>query len=150
MIKNILVPVDGSAHALRAIDFASDIAQKYDAPITLLQVMPRFGSMEIPEQLREYAATENVQVSEHEVLQSAANRILEDAEGRARSNGIVNIQGVAEVGDPARTIVDYAKRHDVDLIVMGARGLGDLAALLLGSVSHKVCHLAECNCVLVK
>lgn len=150
MTKNILVPVDGSAHALRAVDFASDIAQKYDAPITLLQVMPIFGSMEIPERLREYVEMENVHISEHKVLQSAATRILEDAEGRARANGIVNIQGVADVGDPARTIVDYAKRHNVDLIVMGARGLGDLAALLLGSVSHKVCHLAECNCVLVK
>ena len=37
-----------------------------------------------------------------------------------------------------------------DLIVMGRRGLGDLGGLLMGSVSHKVCHLADCACLTVK
>ena len=54
-----------------------------------------------------------------------------------------------EFGDPAGVLVDYAKAHAIDLIVMGRRGLGDLGGLLLGSVSHKVAQLASCACLTV-
>jgi nucleotide-binding universal stress UspA family protein len=46
-------------------------------------------------------------------------------------------------GYAAREIVDDAKEHDVDAIVMGSRGRGDLAGLVLGSTAHKVIHLAD-------
>ena len=49
-----------------------------------------------------------------------------------------------EVGDVADRIVAYAKRQHPDLVVMGTRGLGILKELALGSVSHKVIHLAPC------
>ncbi|NQU72224.1 MAG: universal stress protein, partial [Rhodospirillales bacterium] len=47
-------------------------------------------------------------------------------------------------------IIEYAEQHDIDMIVIGSRGLGDLKGMLLGSVSHKVAHLAECSCITVK
>jgi nucleotide-binding universal stress UspA family protein len=46
-------------------------------------------------------------------------------------------------GQPAREIIEDAKAHDVDVIVMGSRGRGDLAGLVLGSTAHKVIHLAD-------
>lgn len=46
------------------------------------------------------------------------------------------------VGPPAREIVDYAERVSANCIVMGRRGLGDVAGLLMGSVSHKVAYLS--------
>jgi nucleotide-binding universal stress UspA family protein len=46
-------------------------------------------------------------------------------------------------GHAARSIVDGAIEHDVDVIVMGSRGRGDLAGLILGSTAHKVIHLAD-------
>ena len=55
-----------------------------------------------------------------------------------------------EVGDPAAAILEVAKGRKADLIVMGSRGLGDLQGLLLGSVSHKVGHLADRTCITVK
>ena len=55
-----------------------------------------------------------------------------------------------EDGDPASTILRVAKGLDADMIVLGSRGLGDAKGLLLGSVSHKVAHFAECTCVSVK
>ena len=57
---------------------------------------------------------------------------------------------MTEYGDPAERILDCAKREHVDMIVMGTRGLSDLKGLLMGSVSHKVSHLADCACVTVK
>ena len=53
-------------------------------------------------------------------------------------------------GSPAREIVDYARKKDVDMIVMGTRGLGDVEGMLLGSVSRGVGMLAECSCLTVK
>jgi nucleotide-binding universal stress UspA family protein len=54
------------------------------------------------------------------------------------------------VGDPAKEILSVAAEEHADIIIMGRRGMGDLAGLLLGSVSHKVSHLAECACLTVK
>jgi nucleotide-binding universal stress UspA family protein len=53
-------------------------------------------------------------------------------------------------GDPAAAILNLTREENADIIVMGRRGLGDLAGLLLGSVSHNVTHLAECACLTVK
>ena len=54
------------------------------------------------------------------------------------------------MGDPAEKIVEYAKANGIDMIVIGNRGLGAVKMLFMGSVSNKVCNLAECTCVTVK
>jgi nucleotide-binding universal stress UspA family protein len=54
-----------------------------------------------------------------------------------------------EVGDPAGVIVDIARARGADLIMLGRRGLGTLARLLLGSVSHKVIQVADRPCLTV-
>jgi nucleotide-binding universal stress UspA family protein len=60
------------------------------------------------------------------------------------------MQTVLEDGDPANAILRVAKRLQVNMIFLGSRGLSDTKGLLMGSVSHKVAHLAECTCVSVK
>ena len=60
------------------------------------------------------------------------------------------LDGILKDGDPATSILRAADDEAADIIVMGRRGLGDLAGLLLGSVSHKVTHLASCACLTVK
>ena len=53
-------------------------------------------------------------------------------------------------GDPASNIIAAAGHEKAELVVMGRRGLGNVAGLVMGSVSHKVAHLAECACLTVK
>lgn len=53
-------------------------------------------------------------------------------------------------GDPAQEIIEFSRKNSIDMIVIGSRGAGTVETLLLGSVSHKVCHLANCTCVTVK
>jgi nucleotide-binding universal stress UspA family protein len=60
------------------------------------------------------------------------------------------VRGRVEVGDPASAIVSVATAEKPDMLVMGSRGLGDIQGLLMGSVSHKVSHLAPCTVVTVK
>lgn len=149
MIGSILVPVDGSAHALAAAEFAAELAQATKAKVVLLNVMTRMGSFQIPEELRDLAKAEHVSVTEHDLLQSAAERIVAQAADRLRAKGVA-AETAIEYGDPAAAIVDAARKRGVGLIAMGRRGLGTVKGLLLGSVTSKVMQLAECPCVVVK
>ncbi len=150
MIKKIVVPVDGSAPAFRAVDWAADLAVKYAAQVVILNVMSKHGAEVIPEELRGLAEIERIEITEADLLRAVGGRIAASAADRAYARGPRDIQTVVEVGNPAKVIVEYARTAGADLIVMGRRGLGQAAGLLMGSVSSKVNHLAECACLTVK
>lgn len=150
MISNILVPVDGSEHADAAVDWASDLAGKYQARLLLLHVVTERGSGLVPEEFREYAKIERAEVTDWDVLESVAQQIVNAAEQRARSRGAGAVETAVEAGNPAEVILERSKKFGADLIVMGRRGLGPLPSLFLGSVSSKVLHLADCACLTVK
>ena len=149
MFANILVPVDGSANAYRASECAGDLAAKYGARVTLLCVISEGGASGVPEELRDLAMIEHIEITQWNWLEGVANQILQTAERGARSRGAEDVQTVVDQGEPAKAIIDFAKSHHADLIVMGRRGLGGVAGLLMGSVSHKVAHLVECPCMTV-
>ncbi|MDH3473206.1 MAG: universal stress protein [Rhodospirillales bacterium] len=150
MIKTILVPTDGSEHAAKAVGFAADLAAKYGAKIHLLHVLHDLGTGNIPPELRSYARLEHVEMTERDVVKSLANEILYQAAQRARQQGADRIETTVQVGDPAREILAQAEQTEADLIVMGTRGLSDLQGLLMGSIAHKVSHLAPCSCITVR
>lgn len=147
MPKTILVPFDGSGFANRAIDYAGELASKYDAKVVLLHAIHyRFGRL--PEELHQYAVAEHLDGREE--VHAVVEKLLASAEIRARNAGAEDIEVDSREGDPAGVILDAATSLGADLIVMGSRGLGDLQGLLLGSVSHKVGHLAKCTCITVR
>ncbi|MCP4984424.1 MAG: universal stress protein, partial [Gammaproteobacteria bacterium] len=53
-------------------------------------------------------------------------------------------------GDPATSVIGFAKRRNVDTIVVGTRGLGKVKGLFMGSVSRKIVNNAEANCLIVR
>jgi nucleotide-binding universal stress UspA family protein len=140
-MEKILVPVDGSEQSHKAIAFAADLAQHYHAILHLLHV---FKITIIPEGLGEYV------VAEREQLQALGDRIIAAAESEVKGHGIDLIQATVVEGDPAERIIDYAKQYDVDIIVVGSRGLGTFKGLFLGSVSTKVAHRTDRTCVIVR
>ncbi|MEM7224386.1 MAG: universal stress protein [Pseudomonadota bacterium] len=173
MLRTILVPTDGSAHADKAVDLAGDLAGKYGAKIILLHVLLR-GHM--PEGLVRAAQVEHlgekhghpanlVNMPQEimarvegkkgtqmplEVLEFIGKRVLAGAEQVCRDKGVETVELMVEEGNPSEIILDTAKRTKADMIVMGSRGLSGLRGLLMGSVSHQVAHLASCTCVTVK
>lgn len=174
MFKTIVVASDGSSHATKAVQIASDLAARYEAKLVLLHVLD-VGP--VPEAILHMADTEhltdpvrptsgnvaNIQGSlavsesgadsrEHQerVRQAVAEKILGEAERAARSAGVAEIARISEHGDAADHILECAKRESADLIVMGSRGLSDIKGLFLGSVSHKVCQRSDCTCITVK
>lgn len=145
---NILVAVDGSAHAQRAIEWAIDLAQCHDAPLSLVHVMRWTGSNRVPRELEEYERIEHVRITERDLLESAAAKILDTAKAAATDAGIGQVATFLRDGDPANEIIGVADEVGADLVVMGSRGLSDLPGLVLGSVSHRVLHAAEGRAVL--
>lgn len=150
MFTRLLVPVDGSEHANRAVLAAAELAHRYDAKLTLMYVLTRAGSLAVPEELKAYSKLEHMRVTEREIIEGAGKELLNTAETLVRESGVKNCEAVMETGDPATCITDYAKKNAVDLIVMGRRGLGDLTGLLLGSVSHKIAQATDCSCLTIK
>lgn len=148
MSDRILVPVDGSEHAFRALDVACGLARAENKQLRLLHVVP---SGEIPEGLKRFAEVEHVcDTPEHLYESGIAENILSTARARASTTGAADIECSVEHGDASRGILEAASREDVDTIVMGTRGLSDIQGLVLGSVAHKVSHGADCRVVTVK
>ncbi len=137
MVKNILVAIDGSAASRAAALFAFGLAAQTKAKVTLLTVLPQ------PEVLpmgpfSGYAATSpTLNEADMKALKTRLDEIAADAKG-------FECERVIEIGPVVDTIVDRAAKYSVDLIVIGARGLGAGKRLLLGSVSDRVVHAAHC------
>lgn len=160
MISTIVVPVDGSAHACRAVDLAGDLAAKYHARVILVHVL-LMGF--VPEELRALARTplpeqapvgaEGLYVAPElprEARIEIGERILAKALKRAEYHGARQVETAWLEGPVTQRIIEYAEDRGADMIVMGSRGLSDLRSLMIGSVSHKVTHLFAGHVVLVK
>lgn len=149
MFEHLLVAVDGSKHSRRAIEAASVLALKLGARLTVLHVIARAGDNRIPDDLKEFARVEHIQTDEAVILETVGNAIVDRAKQEAISKGVEAVETALLRGDAATEIIQFAAENDVDTIVMGRRGLGDFAGLLLGSVSHKVAQRSGRNCLTV-
>lgn len=147
MFKNILVPVDGSEHALKAMELASDLAEKYDSDLTVLHISSKDISVE-------FQAFIEVEFSEKErkdiggILEKIGKKLINELIEKVKP--VKPHKTLVLYGDPAANIIEYVKGNNIDAVVMGSRGMSDLRGLLVGSVSHKVSSLAECTCIMVK
>jgi nucleotide-binding universal stress UspA family protein len=145
MFERILVAVDGSEHALKAVDFAVDLAQKYGAELVVVSI---YRPLKVPDSTHSLVRARATAQSAGD-LKALAKEVVDEAVERADKLG-VPASGLVERGHPARTIVETAEKVDADVIVLGSRGLGDIGGMLLGSVSHKVSSLAKCSVVIIK
>lgn len=148
MTKTILAATDGSEHADRAVDVAASIAGVYQAKLILVHVLPDVVNEHLPEHIEKYIEFERLDVGE--ALNAMGDGALDRALKRAREQGVEDIEALLATGSPAKEILEIAERYNVDFIVMGSRGRGDLEGLLMGSVSHKVSHLAKQTCITVR
>jgi nucleotide-binding universal stress UspA family protein len=147
MFDTILVPVDGSDHAMKAVDTATNLASKYGSRLVVLSVYKHHSQLESTHSL--VRTREEIEPPDA-TLKTLAQEVVDAAAARAKKNGAKQIETLVKRGQPARTIVQVAKQRGADAVIMGSRGLGDVGGFLLGSVSHKVSSLAECTCITVK
>ncbi|MCF6094212.1 universal stress protein [Microaerobacter geothermalis] len=146
MFKHILVAYDGSILSQKALEMALTLAGQNEGKVTILHVIREIG---MPQYLvDEYSISH---INFEELARKEGERLLQEAENFCkRLNGKVPYELKLLVGDPAKTICQSAESSDVQMIVMGSRGLGTLKGFMLGSVSHKVTQLAKCPVFIVK
>ena len=132
MFRNILVAIDGSAHAARALGEAIDLAERGNATLTVMTCIPDPSTW-----LLGGAAYAGV---DFDALAAESQReygkLLDHAVEGAPQD--ISVTKVLVHGPPGERILEQAEKGRHDLVVMGSRGRGDVRSLLLGSVSHQV------------
>jgi nucleotide-binding universal stress UspA family protein len=128
---HIVVGTDGSDGANRAIDFASELARTARGTLTIVAVRAPLLAKETAQELLEEE--------------------LSEAEERARRAGLKpkSIRTKSLWGDPTEALIEAIRSEKADAIVVGRRGHGRLAGLLLGSIAQKLVSLAPCAVVVV-
>lgn len=129
MFQHILVAIDGSTYSQNALPTAIEVAKKFGSDVFVLHVS---------EHDRGRAAVFSTESP------AEATRMVADAVKAVRDAGVTAKGQLVDVaaGHVAKAIVEASAENHIDLIVMGSRGLSDIAGLLLGSVTHKVMQLA--------
>ena len=132
---NILTPVDGSAPSLRAVELAAKLTTGLNSKLTILAVHQYIVGRKV---------TTDVQSQED------VDHLLKSSRSTATSFGLKDVTAVElKSRDVAHTIVDYAEKNGIDLIVMGAAGLGNIKSFVIGSVSADVLRKSVCPVTIV-
>ena len=152
MINRILVATDASAASNRALNMAAQLSSQYNAELLIVHVI---RDMQIPFEIKEIPELESDTIASfasarEEIMRKVAESVLKDARQEAEKAGAINVKTTIGTGDPASTILDVAKRGEIDMIVIGTRGLGKLKGQILGSVSRKITNNAETSCLIVR
>jgi nucleotide-binding universal stress UspA family protein len=142
MYKKILVPLDGSELAKKALDQAEKLAKLFDSEIILLQVVPFMPIYGAPELVTPLIVDEKHKES--------ADRYLANLAGELKAKGH-KVSSTVKTGQQVATeIIDFAKANGVDLIVMNTHGRSGISRWFLGSVTLKVLTRAETPILLVR
>jgi nucleotide-binding universal stress UspA family protein len=137
-MKRILIATDGSEGADRAIDYAAHQAKDTGAELLIVNVVGGYG---LPDNmLKAFSRAPNAWLEE--MLTSMSAETLTKERERARSIGVTKIQIESRTGDIVQTIINVAQEKGAEPIVVGKRGNGRIAGLLLGSISQKLASLA--------
>ncbi|MDQ2911303.1 MAG: universal stress protein [Actinomycetota bacterium] len=124
-VKRVLVATDRSETAERAVHFAVDLAERYEAELFVLRVL----------------------LSDDGLRAEAARELAEYAEGLAGERGRSSVV-IGE--DPAEAIIEAARREQADVLVVGSVGMSGRREFLLRNVPNRVSHNAPCTVVIVQ
>lgn len=142
----MLVATDGSPDAKRAVQMAVRLARELrQATVTLATVGQDPMLALTPPETAMFVDVAPLA----KAIERAGREILDQA-AKAFAGADVSIDTVYRRGDPSREIVRAADESQADVIIVGARGLGQIGGLILGSVSEKVLHTARCPVLVVR
>jgi len=144
MYEKILVGVDGSETSMKALQYAIDLAEIHEAELHIVTVLE---DLRIP-----FGDRYDLWVSE--TRNEYTSRVLEEMNSAImdiREEGTqINVETRIEEGRPAIVITDIADKEDFDLIIVGARGMGKVEELLLGSVSREIVNISRTPVLIIK
>ena len=152
-VKKILMAVDKSGYKERVINFTITLAKGLGAEVTAIHVIDK-ASMGIARDLVGYyrgGKKEAYEEAYEDVLKRQAEKLLAEAEFLGKKEGIkIETEVLMHSPSVSEEIIDYAKSNNVDLIVVGTKGLTGAAKFLLGSVASNVIAHAQCPVLAVR
>ncbi|MEZ5287892.1 MAG: universal stress protein [Vicinamibacterales bacterium] len=140
VLKNILVPTDFGEPSQQALKYGRHFARQFGATLHVMHTVQNVmipGGAEVP-----VAAVQQVEAG----LESVANRQMDDLVTEDDRSSFPVVTAVRSAPAAAPDIVDYAKTHGIDLIVMGTHGRGVIGHLIMGSVAERSCGRRRARC----
>ena len=148
LINKILVAIDGSKTADKALDFAVDLAMKYSAEVLVVSVFDVVSTSLVA---RGMVFSPKGTAKYLQELEAFHENVLTDSlKKTSKLNSELKVSKKLLKGRAADKIVETANEDGVDLIVIGSRGLGGIKEFFLGSVSDRVADEAKCPVLIVK
>ena len=137
MLSRILVGVDGSMYADKALEYATSLALKFEGShLLIVNIFEKFATVG-------HSITEELQRDREEMLRKYLNK--------ARTMGLKSVDIIEEEGSSAaKQILEIALRENVNTIVVGSRGQYLAEDFILGSTSYKLAQYAKCTLIIVR
>jgi nucleotide-binding universal stress UspA family protein len=144
-IKNILVATDFGEAADRALSYGRELAARFGATLHVLHVAENIY-------MTAFAADTYASYAPdlQRDIEQAADRKLHEALIDSDGSGPTTVPALVTSSSPAFAIIDYARQHAIELIVMGTHGRGAVQHFLMGSVAERVVRLAPCPVLTVR
>jgi nucleotide-binding universal stress UspA family protein len=142
MVQTVAVGTDGSGTADKAVEFAIDLAARYEAKIVFISAYNPVSEGRLRREGREAPDDMQWMINPAEDVDAT----LRDCEERAEERGL-RWASEARQGDPAKILVELAESNNADVLVIGNKGM---ERRVLGSVPNSVSHHAPCSVLIVK
>lgn len=143
MFKKILVPIDGSKASKHSVEAAKELGEKFESELYILTVIPEVSIFE------QYPSNFPYSLEISKANTERAEFVLSDVE-KSLEDYPYKVETFYTSGSPAHEIEVFTEENNIDLIVMGNRGLGAFSRTLLGSVSTKVINHSKVSVLVVK
>jgi len=137
-MKKILVGYDKSPGSENALSLAIELAEDRELELVILFVRSRYDKNFIKDN----------ELDEAEIKERVKDMMKEAVKTVIRSN--IKVEGVILKGDIAQKIMDYSEEKDVDLLIIGATGIGDFGRYKLGSIAEKLAHYSTKPVLIVR
>jgi nucleotide-binding universal stress UspA family protein len=138
----ILLPIDFSPSSRAALDVAADLAQHFDAKLSLVNVIPFFPTTTFPDFVPEESFIKGAKTRSEQNLAKCHAALTE--------RGIKATTSVEVGNDVAGNIMEVVDREHVDLVVISTHGISGWHPLIFGSIAEKVVKLVQCPLLLLR
>ena len=147
-IKKILIAVDKSGYKDKIVAYAFDLAKAMGSEIAAIHVIDK-ASLGAVGDLLGYYRGGKIEVYQEE-MKNQSQKLLNEVREKAEPLGVKVSTEVLVGSSVAVTIIDYAKDHDVDLVIIGTKGMTGVQKFLLGNVANNVIANAHCPVLAIR
>lgn len=148
-INRILVPLDGSKHSDEVVQFLLRIPLPPHTEILVMMAVQSFAATFVKAYTLDLERDRQIIAELQKAEEEAAGRLLAKAESQLRKGGYT-VSAIVARGDPSLEILREAAQRNIDLIVLGARGLTGVRSFLLGSVAQRIARYAKPSVLIVR